>query len=494
MTPGELQTGMDMGIDQDTDPREIILVAAALVASASVGVVAAGAALSDGIVLGLVLALLAVLTEVGGVGRAVVVVGAIAYVGLLQVTYVDLVVPLYAYTGLTDSGAASADLLLVTALAVVPALWLPTVAEQPSDVLIWFLYLFGYVPAVVIPIYVIGPDLGRVLPLILAIAVGFAIIGLMRRLPRAALRWPGMRQRRFENLLLILGVISLAYLVLFFGIPTQIPDFASVYDLRAQFAATPSPGAGYVVAWAGNVIYPILIAMGLSGSRRIALVLGIAGQLLIYSLDGAKAILFTLVLIPVVLAVLRWGPRLLGPLLAFGSVLLVAVAVVATNVSGNAWPLAIVVVRLMALPGQLTAYYFDFFSTHATYLLSHSILKAFTDAPYTSDPPTLIGGVYLHAIVDANANIWADGMANFGLPGVIGSSFILGALLWIVDSVAWERSLLLVGPTLAIAALTLSDGALLTAILTNGIGLAIALFALMPTRTTTNLASLGAGP
>ena len=78
----------------------------------------------------------------------------------------------------------------------------------------------------------------------------------------------------------------MVFLLVFFGIPTQIPNFVTIYDVRAQFGATQAnlPGAGYVVAWAGNVIYPLLMALGLSHSRRLPLFLGIVGELVIYSL------------------------------------------------------------------------------------------------------------------------------------------------------------------------------------------------------------------
>jgi hypothetical protein len=82
--------------------------------------------------------------------------------------------------------------------------------------------------------------------------------------------------------------------------------------------------------------------------------------------------------------------------------------------------------------------------------------------------------------MDANANIWADAMANFGLLGIIPFTIAFGVLLWILDSVAWGRDLLVIGPIVGYAGLYLANAALFTQILTGGIALIVALVAMMP--------------
>ncbi len=224
----------------------------------------------------------------------------------------------------------------------------------------------------------------------------------------------------------------------------------------------------------------MLIALGVARPRWRYLALGIAGEFLLYVLQGSKASLFLIPLVPLVAVAIRLGRRRFGPLVIWGGVAMVLVAAALTALMDSPWPLALSVVRLIALPGQLTADYFDYFSTHAPYLLSHSILRGFVDAPYPVDPPFLIGAAYLHHVVDANASFWADSIANFGLAGIIPFTAILGAILWLLDVVAAKKSLVIVGPAIAIFALTLSNGALLTAVLTNGIGLALLLVYLLP--------------
>ena len=445
-----------------------------------------------GLPLGAVAALSAVIsiafvTAVGvasGRLRLLLAVGAIAYVAAFQWVYIAWIVPVYGYSGLIDAGADLPSLAVMTVLAVMPVVWLPIEVGRPSEIVLWFLYLLGYIPAVVVPIRLLGPDLWAVLPFGALLAVGFAALLLMQRIPRAAQPWSGLTERSFDLLIVILGLGALVYLVVFFGIPTYVPDFVTAYDARTEFGAAQSnvPAAGYIVTWSGNVIYPLLIALGLARSRRLLIVLGSVGELLIYSQAGFKAVLFAILLVPLLFAAIRIWRRQFGTVLMWAAVGVLGVSVATTAVTGSLWPLALYAVRLLALPGQLTAYYLDFFTSHATYELSRSFLRWFMEAPYDIDPPYLIGIVYLHATVDANANLWADAMANFGLAGIVPFSIILGAVLWVLDYVAADRDLLVIGPVVAIAGLSLSNGALFTSILTFGLGFAIFMIALMPRR------------
>ena len=222
------------------------------------------------------------------------------------------------------------------------------------------------------------------------------------------------------------------------------------------------------------------MTLGLTRPRLLLLVLGIAGEFLMYSQAGAKAVLFNILLVPLLYLAIRFLSGRFGVVLMWASVGLLAITVAVTAVTGSLWPIALYAVRLIALPGELTAYYLDFFTSHTTYELSQSFLRWFTQQPYAVEPPQLIGALYLHTTVNANANMWADALANFGLGGVVPFTLVLGGILWVLDSVGADRDLLVIGPTLGIAGLSLANGALFTSILTFGIGFTIVLVALMP--------------
>jgi hypothetical protein len=414
-----------------------------------------------------------------GTVRAATLVAALAYVGVLIWGYTKHFSPLYAYHGLIDAGPAPEAILAIVALAALPAAWLPLSASRPSTVVLWFLYLIGYVPAVVVPLWLTG-DLGTVLPLDIALMAAMVILGLVVRLPPLPVTLPHLSAATFTRLLVVLGAVTTAYIAVTFGV-NSLPSLGDVYQTRAVFdtelgAAWP---AGYIVPWAGNAINPMLMSLGLARKRVDMLMLGLAGQLLIYADTGFKSVLFSIALVPFVYAGISIARRSFGLSATLGSSAVLIFGIVASPLTSE-WSLSLVR-RLFATPGQIGWYFYDFFSDHPRYELSHSFLRWFSSSPYIEDPATLIGAVYFpDSHPSANANLWADAFANFGLAGIVGFTIVLGVVLLIVDNLGRRRDARVIGPMVAIAGLSLASSALFTSILTLGFGLGCVLMALMP--------------
>jgi hypothetical protein len=472
----------DVSGARSTRTRMLLLasVAAAATAGAAVGRLQLGEI--GGIALATFLVLAGAVAYAGR-QRCLLAVGLAVYVLAMHWTYTDWIVPVYGSTGLVEAGPDWSSLLLVSSLALLPAVWLPVGLKQPSEIVLWVLYLLGYVPATAIPIHILGPDLSAVLPLEIALAAAFATLGVLQRVPRPKLTWLVMSERSFGRLLAILGLGLLVYIVIVFGLPAGLPSFASVYETRAQAAVvqSESPLAGYLVPWATNVFFPLLLALGMARRRPWFLILGSAGLLLIYGVTGAKTALFAVVLVLLLYLAVQHGRRAFGTLLSWGSVAILWLSVEATATTGSVWPLALFPTRVLAVTGQLTAYYYQFFSTHATYQLSNSILRGFSGSPYDLSSARLVGAMYFGTpTVFANANLWADSMSNFGLAGIVPFTIVLAFVLWVLDVAGGGRDLAVIGPVLGIAGFSLSQGALFTAILTSGIALTIALVSVMP--------------
>jgi hypothetical protein len=141
---------------------------------------------------------------------------------------------------------------------------------------------------------------------------------------------------------------------------------------------------------------------------------------------------------------------------------------------------------LILTAGINTKYYFDFFTDHPFVYLGHGVFKRWVEYSYHLPPPFLIGEVYFgDANLSANANLWADAYANFGLVGVFGYTAVLAMALVFVDTVAQgvARGLAVAG--LAQSAFSLSNTALPTVFLTHGLLLATVLIAFMPAETST---------
>jgi hypothetical protein len=414
-----------------------------------------------------------------GLARAAALAAALAYGGLFIWAYTAHFAPLYAYQGLLDARPEPGPTLVVVGLAALPAAWLPLSARRPSTIVLWSLYLVGYVPAVMVPLFLTG-DLETVMPHALALLGSLAIVSLILRIRTPRLAFPHLSQTGFTNLLVALGVLSTLYVVGTFGVHS-LPSFASVYDTRAAFGAVQSDSAiaGYIVPWAANAINPLLMALGLARRRIGLLALGFAGQLLIYSVTGYKEVLFSIALVPLVYAAIACARHVYG-LVAVAAVPAILAVSIAANALTSDWSIALGK-RVFATSGQVGWYYFDYFSVHPTYQLSHSFLGWLVPSRYEMDPSILIGSVYFpSSSPNANADFWADAFANFGFVGIAVFSVILGLLLWVLDGLGRDRDARVIGPMLAIAGLTLAASALFTSLLTQALVLGCLLIALMP--------------
>ena len=85
--------------------------------------------------------------------------------------------------------------------------------------------------------------------------------------------------------------------------------------------------------------------------------------------------------------------------------------------------------------------------------------------------------------VSANANLWADAYANFGILGILFFTAILGGFLWILDSVAKGASLKISTLLLAYPAYMLVNTKLQTTLLTHGLVLVLVILYILPRQT-----------
>jgi hypothetical protein len=253
-----------------------------------------------------------------------------------------------------------------------------------------------------------------------------------------------------------------------------------VYVTRAQFATEQGGTAlgGYIVPWAANVINPLLMGIGMARRRGALVVLGLFGQLLIYADTGYKAVLFSVVLVPLVYFAIARAARGFGPLAVLGTAGIL-VATVGLNPRPGGWSIALAN-RTFAVPGHVGWYYYDYFSRHEQYHLSHSFLSWLFTSPYSVDAPLLIGSVYFHQGTDANSSFFADAFANFGYPGIVVFTVFCGIALLIIDAVGRRRDARVAGPMMAIAGLSLGSTGFFTTMLTHGLALAGVMMALMP--------------
>lgn len=418
--------------------------------------------------------------------RAFVIAAALAYVGAIQWSYSAIIAPAFSYNGSVYRPAGDGSLALAFLISILPAIWLPIKVSRPSQVTLWVLFILGYVPSVLIPYFVLGTGFQGVLPLTVAIVGSFSLLSIMVWIRSGATYSPAITMAAYENRILGLAILLAGYIILAFGINLNLPALANVYDVRSAFDQavinTNVPFAAYALDWSMYVVNPLLMLIGLRSRRYGIFFMGLGIELLVYGTTGYKSALLSVLLVAPLLVLLTRRLRpVFGLSLVIASVIMVFGSALWDQANDTILATSLFVRRLISVPGQLMADYFDFFSRHRTYGLSNSILAFLGPAPYDLNPPHLIGAVYFNAPdEDANANIWADAYANFGFAGILAFTILLGVVLIVLDSAGTGRDLRITGALAGLMAIVLSNSALLTTIVTHGLGLAIVLIFLMP--------------
>jgi oligosaccharide repeat unit polymerase len=403
------------------------------------------------------------------------------YLALLHFTYVYLIAPQFSYMRMGYSPVADWVVPWSLLIALVPVVWLPLRSERPSLIVYYMLYMLVVVPACLVPAYAGDLEVAELLRLQLSLVAVFGLLGLFYKVPLLDL--PQVKLSNFFFCTLILGLSALCYVTImyFAGLPRSLPSLFDVYGLREAFKSITGPFVlDYAMDWQSNVINPYLIARGLVYKKPVFLVIGLLGQLFIYGESANKAVFFSGLFCIALYFLLKLFRRLsLGVL--FGLTLFVGLCIVADLATHDNTMSSLFVRREMFSPGLLTSQYFDFFSHNPHVMLGHSVLKGFVTYPYAVEPAYLIGDFYFgHANMSANANLWADGYANFGYAGFLLVSLILGCWLWLLDSSAQGRNRKLMVLMVGIPSLVLADTALLTSFANHGLLLLLLLIYLMP--------------
>jgi hypothetical protein len=350
--------------------------------------------------------------------------------------------------------------------------------------ILWWIYLAAYIPSILVPALSLTMSLESLLPLQICLLLCMGLLRLASLAKPLAISRIRLNPAVFWSVFWILWAGCVTFVCMHFRVNRLIANLASVaaggseYTIRSAFFTELSQSGralAYVTGQLSQGLDPYLIAFGIVHRRRLCLVAGIIGQIVVFSVTGLKIILFSSVFLASLFLLMRhwrFWRRSFGLILTSGltaMILLAAVADLATK--GHAFS-ALVTRRTLAAPGLLTGFYFEHFSQarHAGIAFRFS-----RDANGYFGPPQEIGLAYFgSADVDANANFWAEGFADFGLPGIVGFTLFVAFLVWIYDSIFSVHSLELGALMTAMPAVNLSNTAPTTVLLTHG-GLATAM-------------------
>ena len=222
---------------------------------------------------------------------------AFLYVVALHVVYTRIVSVQWAYMGYVYSDPPMLDVLMAWLASSLVGLWMPITIDRPSKVVYWLFYLFVVVPVIVTPVYIDGNFLNSFLRISLPILVSFLSIGFFYKITLFKTRKLRISSQTFWTCFFLVLFVSYAYVLAIFGPHLEFVSIFSseeVYSIRlAARSVTSGKFIGYVMGWCGNLLNPFLIAFGLNSKKYFPLVVGVCGQILLYSAEASKGTLLS---------------------------------------------------------------------------------------------------------------------------------------------------------------------------------------------------------
>jgi hypothetical protein len=357
-------------------------------------------------------------------------------------------------------------------MAVVPAFWLPIELRYPSQVCYWLMYLCVFMPTMFVPYHVLSYHrVQDVMVLPAAIWFSFALLGITYRFP--AIRLP----RSHIDQSVVIGIITLAALMLIgFVIRTSGFQFTlsleNVYERRFNARESVVGGSitAYAIATLSHSLGPLLIAIGYVRRNVFTFCVGVAGAICIFALAGTKTDITTPIYLFALLFLVARYRQTFGITIVAATSLLVALAAVQYFVTARSDISVYLVRRQIFLPGLLTSFYWDFFSSGHYVYFSDSFLKSLIPAQYDLPMTRLIGDAYFaNAESNANANVWASAFGNLGYAGMFIFTGLLGFLFRLIDGMAMHGDFLVTALMCGMFGLTWTNGGLQTSLLSNGV-------------------------
>jgi len=410
---------------------------------------------------------------------------AFLYVVALHVVYTRIVSVQWAYMGHVYNDPPMLDVLMAWLVSSLIGLWMPITIDRPSKVVYWMFYLFIIVPIILTPVYINGTFLNPFFRIALPILVSFLLIGLFYKIPLLKVRKLRISNQTFWICFVLVLFVSYAYVLAIFGPHLEFVSIFSeeVYSIRlAARSLTADKLIGYVKNWCANLLNPFLIAYGLNSKKYFPVVMGVCGQILLYSAEASKITLLSLLVFFGLFLLLSKNRKQVGLKIFVVIICVVMVSGLLDYFLNTKVFVSLIGQRLIFTHGLLTTYYFDFFSTNPKAHMGYNkLLSNYVDYTYTEAPPFVIGHYYFESsTMSANENFWASAYADFGYFGLFVYGIIVGLLFWICDSLTWRMPIQFSAIVVFSPLFSLVNASLFTCLLTHGIILLLFFLWLVP--------------
>ncbi|UWX60780.1 hypothetical protein N0B40_00590 [Chryseobacterium oranimense] len=390
----------------------------------------------------------------------------IIYSLIYQFIHINFLYDIFWYAGYMNEGFSTFSLIQTLLFICIPLF----VKKDLHDVfflevLYTIFYLLLYVPIMITFLNHYGTEWKifiNQLPFLAAFVIMFKIAGLKKlNIKKLNLKPPN------QGILIAFTIFIIAVLFMEFRSTYSFVSFEDVYSQREK-GSNASLVSGYFTLWLTYFIGPVLVAMGLIKKDKKILIFGTLSIIFVYGINASKIALF----IPFLLIFLYYikikGKDVFKALTAvFSSVCLIAYWLPSQYFMIS----AVILMRTFGISGLLTYQYNEFFKENPFTYYSHiNIVNFITDNyPYDQDLGFVVSSYFFESDNNANANFLAtDGIASFGVIGVIIISIIFGIYMLYTKSLVDHKNSLFIGLVFISFSFIILNVGLFTSLLSGG--------------------------
>ncbi|ABF42309.1 hypothetical protein Acid345_3308 [Candidatus Koribacter versatilis Ellin345] len=413
--------------------------------------------------------------------RARILVASAAYIFLLMLMYRTVIAPDFYYMGLWYVPLHGLSFLVTYTCAMLPACWMPLRMRRPSQLSYWVLYFIMFIPAITIPAHALEIHLSDLVPFQLALTMGFFLAGMGQWF--RLITFPSFRisPTTFWIVFWLVFLAGYGYIInsTHANFVNGMSAFAlggNEYDLRGVYKKYGESDRllQYIVDSEASALNTFLVGYGIVRQRWVLSVIGILGELFLFTVTGFRSVLFSTLLLLFVFFQLKRLHRSFALFPISFSAVIIGSRIM-DKVAHTASVSSLFLRRLVLEPGLICGWYFEYFNANPKDFFSHSpILKSFTRSVYALPPANQIAAVYFgKPEVSANGNLFADGFAQIGFSGILFFGTALAIYYWVYDCVAKDRDWKIGALMLSVPSITLSNTAFFTALVSHGLILAI---------------------
>ena len=407
-------------------------------------------------------------------------VGVVAYLLLVRYAYEHFLVASFSYLGYGLRDVAWVDYLLTLMFAGALALLLPARIDRPSDFMLWATFLFVSAPTMLAAHVTAFLDPSEALRFTLAVGLCTALATLLVRHGPIFDLTVRAHPRVAIVVLTLISTATFGYLAATTGLSIRLTGLTDVQSLRLQYRHQAAGSViGYLIPAQAYVVNPAIMAWGLYRRSPLAFPLGVFAQLVLYSVGGHRMAILSPIAVLALYLAFRHRRDLRGVQMVYGLVALVG-AHVALASFGLASQFGLMVQRLVILPPALAVATVEFFREREKAYWAYSFLSQIIDYHYSTTPNFLVGAWLGSATSSANSNFIADGFSNLGYAGMLIEVLVFVALLWLLDAAMKGLPMPVVCSILVLPAIAFANVSAFTVILSQGVGLAILIGALLP--------------